>query len=316
LGSATLDNSGIATLPPFNTLSPGSHSITAVYSGDPNFSGSASSPLVETVGGSYASVALQTSAATLLVQNNVMFTASVTSTTGGTPTGSVVFMDNNATSLGTAILGANGKASLSISTLPLGSHSITAVYEGDANFWNSTSSALNETVQDFQFVTSLTGSSPVGLSAIVQAGGVANYQLQIVPVNGPTFPSAIGVSVSNLPPGSTCVITPSTISSGSTAQTLAVQVQTSLLARLRNSHPTGMGFALALLPILGTARLRLLRQMLGKGTALLGLLLVIIVWSLGSCGGTPRLPQRNYTMQLNATSGNLAHATTLSLIVK
>ncbi len=74
----------------------------------------------------------------------VTFTATVTSSTG-IPTGTVAF-DDGATQIGTGVLDGTGKTTLATSTLSLGSHSITAVYPGDANHAGSTSIALTQTV--------------------------------------------------------------------------------------------------------------------------------------------------------------------------
>jgi N-acetylneuraminic acid mutarotase len=76
--------------------------------------------------------------------NPVTFTATVKSLTTGTPTGSVTFKDGT-TTLGTGTL-SSGKATFTTSTLAVGTHSITAVYGGDANFTGSTSPALKQTV--------------------------------------------------------------------------------------------------------------------------------------------------------------------------
>ncbi len=73
----------------------------------------------------------------------VTFTATVAGA-GGTPTGTVQFFD------GTTLLGSisltGGTAMLMTSALTLGVHSITAVYNGNATFANSTSAALDQTV--------------------------------------------------------------------------------------------------------------------------------------------------------------------------
>jgi hypothetical protein len=73
----------------------------------------------------------------------VTFTATVTGP-GGTPTGSVTFYDG-ATSLGSNAL-VSGTAALSTSALTVGSHSISALYSGDANYATSTSSTLGQVV--------------------------------------------------------------------------------------------------------------------------------------------------------------------------
>lgn len=73
------------------------------------------------------------------------FTAKVFSTTSGTPTGNVTFMDGS-TIVGTGTIDPFGSAAFSTSTLAVGSHSITAVYAGDVNFAGSTSAVFNLTV--------------------------------------------------------------------------------------------------------------------------------------------------------------------------
>jgi hypothetical protein len=74
----------------------------------------------------------------------VTFTATVTPTSAGTPTGTVTFKDG-ATTLGTVNL-AGFAAAFTISTLATGSHQITAIYNGDANFAASTSPVLLQAV--------------------------------------------------------------------------------------------------------------------------------------------------------------------------
>jgi hypothetical protein len=77
----------------------------------------------------------------------VILTATVHAATPGgpTPTGSVTFFDG-ATALGTDMLDASGQASLTTSTLAVGSHSITARYADDGYFSSSTSAALSQII--------------------------------------------------------------------------------------------------------------------------------------------------------------------------
>ena len=74
----------------------------------------------------------------------IVFTASVA---GNFPTGTVQFMDG-ATSLGSPVtLSGGGVAQLMTSTLTLGTHAITAVYDGDNNNAPSASSVLVQNVK-------------------------------------------------------------------------------------------------------------------------------------------------------------------------
>ncbi|MGB8987757.1 MAG: Ig-like domain-containing protein [Candidatus Sulfotelmatobacter sp.] len=85
----------------------------------------------------------------------VTFIASVTSSAGA-PTGTVTLY-NRSTSVGTGAL-INGKASISVSSLPAGSNSITAVYPGSLSFLASTSAPLIQTVGIGSSTTLLTSS--------------------------------------------------------------------------------------------------------------------------------------------------------------
>jgi hypothetical protein len=70
----------------------------------------------------------------------VIFTATVSAPSGGTPTGKVSFQDG-AKALATLAL-TGSTVSFTTSKLPVGSNSITAVYGGDSNFSSSTSRRL------------------------------------------------------------------------------------------------------------------------------------------------------------------------------
>jgi hypothetical protein len=64
---------------------------------------------------------------------------------GGRPTGTVSFFDGT-TNLGVSTLNGSGVATLSISTLAVGTHTVTAAYSGDTNFEPSTSPPLSQVV--------------------------------------------------------------------------------------------------------------------------------------------------------------------------
>ena len=148
LGTGALNGSTHATLTTIS-LQLGTHSITAVYAGDTNFSGSTSSLIMQTVTQATSSVAvtLTMGANPSLFGQALTFTATISPQFGGTPTGQVTFKDGS-TVMGIRAL--NGSAKAVITTLGLGIavHSITAIYTGDQNFIGSDSSAspLSQTV--------------------------------------------------------------------------------------------------------------------------------------------------------------------------
>lgn len=140
IGSPVGLNGNLAILST-NVLAVGSHNITAVYSGDAANSASTSSGVLINVTTAISSISLASSKPTSAPGESVTFTATLS---GQSPGGTVQFMDGS-TSLGSAPLNA-GIASLSTAALSAGSHSITAIYAGDANNGASVSPAITQTV--------------------------------------------------------------------------------------------------------------------------------------------------------------------------
>jgi hypothetical protein len=85
------------------------------------------------------------SAPTAQVGTPVTFTATVTSTAGLIPTGTVAF-SSDGVGIGSAPLGAGGQASLTVATLPAGTHQIVATYSGSALLNPSTSPPLTQVI--------------------------------------------------------------------------------------------------------------------------------------------------------------------------
>ena len=154
-------NTSVATSSSTSTLSvAGSpHVITAEYSPTGAFNASTGT-LNQTANKANTSTSLTSSANPSKFGQSVTFTATVTATAPGTgtPAGSVEFFDG-ATSLGTSTLNGSGQATLSTSTLTVGTHGITATYLGNSNYNESTSSAVNQVVQKADTSTSVTSSA-------------------------------------------------------------------------------------------------------------------------------------------------------------
>jgi len=101
---------------------------------------------------------------------SVTFTATVTGP-NAIPTGTITFLDG-ATTIGTGILDATGKATMSISSLVVGNHSITVQYGGDSNFNAVTSSSITQTVNAVAAIVTVTSSinpSTFGQSVVFTA---------------------------------------------------------------------------------------------------------------------------------------------------
>lgn len=151
LATATLADGG-ATFE-VSSLSAGTHTLTAVYSGDATFGGSRSPGVEQTVAQADSSTALTAQAA----PGGATLVATVSSA-AGTPDGTVRF-EEGATPLGSATLGADGTARLGVSLAP-GTHTLTATYQGTTNWTESTSGPVTFTVGD----TADGGSSDGGTS--------------------------------------------------------------------------------------------------------------------------------------------------------
>jgi hypothetical protein len=177
VATVPVDSTGAATFSS-SALAIGSHTITAVYSGDQADQASTSASLVQTITIATTSVTLVSNANPVFGGATLTLTATV-SGNGVTPTGTVVLHDGTAT-LGTLTVSAAGVASLSLTTLTPGSHSLTAVYSGDTNDGPSTSATLTQSVIEQTTLTIASAANPsmfqdsVAITVSV-AGGLTGY---------------------------------------------------------------------------------------------------------------------------------------------
>lgn len=144
MGSGTLNASGVATFTT-NALTVGTHTMTAVYVGNTNFVTSTSAPKTQSVTKASTTTALVSSKNPSTHGTAVTFTATIKPAFGGVSTGTVTFK-NGTTVLGTGTVNASNKASFTTSSLSVGTHTITATYQGDTHFKVSTSPAVKQVV--------------------------------------------------------------------------------------------------------------------------------------------------------------------------
>lgn len=179
LQTVTLVN-GVASTTPNSALTIGTHTITAVYSGDGNFTTSTSTALTETVEGAQTTTTLTSSANPSVTGQAITLTAGVAfsglGTASGTPTGTIKFMEGS-TVLGTVTLNPSAVATLTINPTG-GSHAYTAVYSGDSAFATSTSATLTQQVTLGNTMTTLTSS---GSPAVV--GASVTFTATVAPVS-------------------------------------------------------------------------------------------------------------------------------------
>ena len=193
LGTASLDV-GSATLTLPADFAVGSHDITAVYVGDTDYSVSTSAVSTLVVSKATPTFIVSSSTSPSAYGDAVTFTASPAAvviqdfSAPAQPSGAVSFYDG-ATLLGSGTLDGSGAATLSTSSLTVGSHSVTASYAGDANYDGAISGPLTQQV------------NAVPLEAVVTVSDKTFDGTRAATIDGCTLQPA--GSLTSLPAGST-----------------------------------------------------------------------------------------------------------------
>ena len=258
IGTGTLDSSGTTSISTA-ALASGAHTITAVYAGDANDSGSTSSALAETIQQATTRTTVSYSPTPAIAGKGTTFTATVDVTAGGgTPTGTVAFTDGSA-SLGNGTLNASGTVSITVN-LGSGPHSIVATYAGDTNDTGSASAPDAFTVQQAMTATALVGTpnpstlgAAVAFTATVTGNGATpsgsvTLLADGVPVGTQPLNSAgtAAFSVTSLPVGAHAMVAKyagdsNDAASVSTAYSQTVQKATSTVALNAAPNPAPAG---------------------------------------------------------------------------
>jgi hypothetical protein len=295
---------------------------------DPDYTGTSSATLV--VSPAPTTITVQSSANPSLSQSSVTFTAAV-STSAGTPTGSVNFMDG-VNVLGTGAV-SGGIATFATSSLSVGTHTITAVYLGSTDALAAASGPISQHIVDLTLSpVSSNGTTP---SQIVLPGGTASYMLNITPTSGTALPAPLVLTVTGMPEGAVASIAtepwtqvsatswsyPANTAFGDFPLTITVPQS---VARIDHSSPGQPNspsalWAALLLPFALVVRRKSKR--LGQGMSLLLLLAAGVCATAGltGCGTTSGLfaeQQQSYTITVTATAGTLTHSTQVTLTVE
>jgi hypothetical protein len=290
----------------------GTHVLTAVYSGDATHLGSTSAPVTVVV---LPIPVTKVQTVTMLTSSldpatsgqSVTFTANVVAAAGSVaaPTGVVTFLDGS-TVLGTKTLVGSGVASLSSSSLSVGTHAITASYAGDGSSVASVSSVLTETVNGTAatvngFSVSVTGAAKVAV------GGVASLQVAVAPQTG--YMQPVQLSCADLPSEATCTFTVKTIPAGGGTTALQLTTMAPRSCEVADSESQTAG-----LPFAGTTFAALIVMLIpGKQRrATKGLLIALIALcgmaTLSGCGACTDLGTKpgTYTIRvIGASSANV-----------
>jgi subtilase family serine protease len=252
-----------------------------------------------------------TAAPTTISQgSSVTLTATVAAVSGGSPTGTVTFL-NSTTSLGTGTLTA-GVATLMTTALPAGSDSITAAYGGDSNFAGSVSSPVVVTVTAPPGFS--VSSTPASL--VVSVGGTVTSTLTVASTGG--FTSAVSFSCSGAPSEATCSVSPTSVTpaaDGTATTTLTVTTTApSAIFGPRRVNPGPQApllvFAIGLLGFMGLAltyKSLATRAFHVRWAAMAGVIVLAAV-GMSSCGGgggssgNAGTPAGSYSIVVTATS--------------
>ena len=320
LGQGTV-NAGTATYSTAS-LAPGSHSITATYSGDSNFTGSASTVLGQVVQKANTTVALN-APGSANVNQIIALAANVASGTSGVPTGTVNFLDGT-TQIGSGSLNGSGTATFSTSTLAAGSHSITAVYGGDGNFNGSTSTAASVVVTASGFSLSSSALSP----ASVAPGGSGQSTITITPAGG-FNPSSVKLACSVSPvvtPAVTCSSGTISVTGGTGSATLTVGTtapRTTLASAAERGSSKLLALALLIpgLFLCGAGWNKPNRRRL----LAFGVVFLVLTGCMfeSACAGasqsvttTPGTPAGTYTVTVTGSASGISQTTSVALTVQ
>ncbi|MCZ4497800.1 MAG: hypothetical protein JWQ74_353 [Marmoricola sp.] len=177
LGAPVTLSAGSATSVSTNSLSTGAHAVTAVYSGDGNYFASTSAAKNQVVNKAATTTTLTDAPSGSTVAGEaVTFTAHVDVVSPGVGTlGGAVQFNVDGAPFGTAVaLGAGDNATLTISNLPVANHDVIAVYNGNADFAQSSSAQLTHGVGKANTTLDLTSSvnpafsgAPITYTAVV-----------------------------------------------------------------------------------------------------------------------------------------------------
>ncbi|MGA2352088.1 MAG: FG-GAP-like repeat-containing protein [Terracidiphilus sp.] len=298
----------------------GNHAVEASYPGDTYYGASisATTPLAaQLVTTALTLTANPTSSA---YSNPVTLTATLAPVLGqGHSAGGTVTFWNGLVSLATVPV-TSATVSTIVSTLPVGTDSLSAVYSGDTNFAGSTGGATETVSSNFTFTAVAQTIIPN-----LAPGQSAQFGLQIAPSpSSSTYPGVITFSATaGLPTGATASFSPTSIPVNGPAQTVTMTIQTAALSAANRAPaspllPVLLG--LLLLPLAGARRFARGRanfsRLLNMALLAAALTAVASVAGCGSNSGFFGQSQQSYTVTVTASGGSVTHTATVNLNVQ
>jgi hypothetical protein len=241
-----------------------------------------------------SSVVVQASPSQVVLGASVTLTATVSPSSA---TGQVTFsttVNSSTTTIGSATLNGSGVATLSTTSLPVGTNDISVSYAGDG--YNAPSTAGTPAVVNVTAPT-FTWTNAGGGTGTVSSGQVATYNFTITPTGTgvTTFAATVNFSCGNIPDSTvTCAFTPASIAAG-TNGSAGVPVQLAIstsgpnapVGNARRQRADNRNPALPLvLPLAGLVLVGFAGKKISRHSAIAGLAAALaLLGLLVACGG-------------------------------